>query len=249
MRPRLLIGVWAGVLLALGASLPSEGVPARAVSPERLLRGLVAIADLRPDPCPRGGAAGPRRPQVPADVCEVLKGETIPNGWAWAGFEDDNGWPVLSGGLGFDVRKDQQLKGRLTGLIEKLGYQPTTNTSDYDQAFYRKTADADFLLLLKVRERVREVRVIMDPRAPAETVAETVVEVGWRVRSAERWSLPTYCAGPARDAGPGRDKRPEERASPVSAEDPFSMSGFEGQQRAWDAGWGYCNRHPSSDAR
>ena len=159
----------------------------------------MAIACLKPDPCPRRDRPGLAEPQVPADICEILKGETIPNGWAGSGFEDDNGWPTLSGSLFFDVDKDEAMAARLTERIKRLGYRATPNTTDYDQAFHRRTADADFLVLLKVRQfPALDWPKNRPPMVGVDMSAKTNVQVGWRIRSAERWSLPSYAEALAR---------------------------------------------------
>jgi hypothetical protein len=188
-----------GVLAAfvpLLTALPAEtrGTAGAVVSPEEVLKSLAKAAEMQPNPLPLEPDAGPRSADVPRDYCAILAAETIKHGRIWYGLEDDNGWPTFLWDGHFVIReKDEEaLANRVGRRLEKLGYSPTPHTTEFDRAFHRKNADADFLILLTKPQNVpnRIPPIYGMPSPEPEMIVG--IDVSCRVRSTHRWSLPTY---------------------------------------------------------
>ena len=183
----------------------------------------MAIACLKPDPSARRDQPAPTEPQVPPTYAKILKGEVIPNEGAGAGFEDDNGWPTLSGNITFDVDKDEAMAGRLVRPAQEA-WLPG------DPAHHRLRSSVpphDNRRLFPALLQVRELRVPARPSGGLEAwetrCGENNVQIGWLIRSAATRSLPTY-AEALRAAGVGRNQRHQGLASSGCPEDPPCMS-------------------------
>ena len=85
------------------------------------------------------------------------------------------------------------LASRLSNRLERCGYRPTPQTTDFERAWQRRSAEADYVFYLtgpvSVGGRLPPQPGI-EPPPPGPSHAN--LRLSLRVRSAERWSLPTY---------------------------------------------------------